>query len=63
MGDEKMTEILTIDFSADLQAWIDQRLAEGRHIDTGDYLRDLIRRDQEGILGNRSTSVKAHRSD
>ena len=63
MGDEKMTEILTIDISSDLQAWINQRLAEGRHVDAGDYLRDLIRRDQEGTLGNRSKSVNEHRSD
>ena len=30
-----------------LQSWIDQRVAEGRYSDAGDYLRDLIRRDQE----------------
>ena len=57
-----MTEILTIDISSDLQAWIDQRLAEGRHVDAGDYLRDLIRRDQEGILGPRSASANERRS-
>jgi antitoxin ParD1/3/4 len=30
-----------------LQSWIDQRVAEGRYNDAGEYLRDLIRRDQE----------------
>lgn len=30
-----------------LQSWIDQRVAEGPYNDAGEYLRALIRRDQE----------------
>jgi antitoxin ParD1/3/4 len=37
-------------FPPDLQAWIEARVAEGRFADMQDYLRDLVRRDQEGIL-------------
>ena len=36
-----------------LEQWVDVRLAEGRHADAGDYLRDLIRRDQEGAAEDR----------
>lgn len=46
-----MMDILTIDFPPDLQEWIDYRLAQGRYIDAGEYLRDLIRRDIDGLLG------------
>jgi antitoxin ParD1/3/4 len=37
----------TISMPPALEQWVDKRLAEGRYADTGDYLRDLIRRDQE----------------
>lgn len=30
-----------------LQSWIDQQVAYGRFVDASDYLRDLVRRDQE----------------
>jgi antitoxin ParD1/3/4 len=30
-----------------LKDWIDQRLAEGRYSSASDYVRDLLRRDQE----------------
>ena len=30
-----------------LSQWVETRLAEGRYADAGDYLRDLVRRDQE----------------
>lgn len=30
-----------------LQQWVDTRLAQGRYADADDYLRDLVRRDQE----------------
>ena len=36
---------MTVDMPADLQSWVDARLAGGEYIDAGDYLRDLIRRD------------------
>ncbi|MCH2487246.1 MAG: type II toxin-antitoxin system ParD family antitoxin [Erythrobacter sp.] len=34
-------------FPPDLENWIATRVAEGRHADAGDYVRDLIRRDQD----------------
>lgn len=37
-------------FPPDLQRWIDLRLAEGRYADEADYVRDLVRRDQQGLL-------------
>jgi Arc/MetJ-type ribon-helix-helix transcriptional regulator len=37
---------LTFSFPPALQAWIESRVAEGRYADAGDYIRDLIRRDQ-----------------
>jgi antitoxin ParD1/3/4 len=30
-----------------LKRWIDGRIADGRYADAGDYLRDLVRRDEE----------------
>lgn len=30
-----------------LKKWVDARLAEGRYSDAADYVRDLVRRDQE----------------
>lgn len=30
-----------------LLSWIEQRVAEGRYADAADYLRDLVRRDQQ----------------
>jgi antitoxin ParD1/3/4 len=30
-----------------LKAWAESRVAEGRHSSTSDYIRDLVRRDQE----------------
>lgn len=41
-----MTE-LSITMPPALQSWLETRLAEGRYADAGDYLRDLVRRDQE----------------
>lgn len=37
-----------------LRSWIDQRVAEGRYADAGDYLRDLVRRDQQTMSGDRA---------
>jgi antitoxin ParD1/3/4 len=45
-----MTE-LSITVPADLQRWLEARLAEGRYVDAGDYVRDLIRRDLEVAFG------------
>ena len=41
---------MSFDFPPELRRWIDVRLAEGRFADAADYVRDLIRRDQEGLL-------------
>jgi len=30
-----------------LKSWAEQRVAEGRYSSTSDYVRDLVRRDQE----------------
>ena len=44
MGETNLT------FPPDLENWIEIRLAEGRHTDAADYVRDLIRRDQDSAL-------------
>ena len=38
---------LTVILPPALQSWVDARLAEGRYADAADYLRDLVRRDQD----------------
>jgi antitoxin ParD1/3/4 len=32
-----------------LKGWAEQRVAEGRYSSTSDYIRDLVRRDQENV--------------
>lgn len=46
-----MTEMRVI-VPAELEEWIKARVAEGRHVDASDYIRDLIRRDQEGLVSD-----------
>jgi antitoxin ParD1/3/4 len=41
-----MTE-LTISMPDALQEWVNARIAQGRYVDAGDYLRDLVRLDQQ----------------
>jgi antitoxin ParD1/3/4 len=41
-----MTE-LTISVPPALKQWIDERVAQGLYYDANDYVRDLLRRDQE----------------
>lgn len=36
-----------------LKGWAEQRVAEGRYSSTSDYVRDLVRRDQEAEEGRR----------
>jgi hypothetical protein len=36
---------LLLDVTPDLQKMFDLRLAQGRHVDAAEYVRDLIRRD------------------
>lgn len=44
-----MTEIRTI-VPAELDDWVKSRLADGGYPDPGEYLLDLIRRDQLGLV-------------
>jgi antitoxin ParD1/3/4 len=41
-----MTEI-SVALPTTLSSWIDQQIAYGRFVDAADYVRDLVRRDQE----------------
>jgi antitoxin ParD1/3/4 len=43
---------MTFNFPPALQRWIEAQVAEGRYADAADYLRDLVRRDQNGLLGD-----------
>jgi antitoxin ParD1/3/4 len=38
---------MSFDFPPELRRWIEMRLAEGRYADVQEYVRDLVRRDQE----------------
>lgn len=38
---------MNISIPDQLKSWAEGRVAEGRHSSTSDYVRDLIRRDQE----------------
>jgi antitoxin ParD1/3/4 len=38
---------LNISLPEALKGWVDSRVSEGRHSSPSDYIRDLIRRDQE----------------
>jgi antitoxin ParD1/3/4 len=38
---------LSISMPPALQTWVDARLSEGSYADAADYLRDLVRRDQQ----------------
>jgi antitoxin ParD1/3/4 len=44
----------TLSFPPALQAWVDARIAEGRYADVAEYVRDLVRRDQEAIVEERN---------
>ncbi len=43
---------MSFTFPPDLESWIEMRVAEGRYTDAEDYVRDLIRRDQEGLVAD-----------
>jgi antitoxin ParD1/3/4 len=38
---------LNISIPSALKSWIDHRVSEGRYSSASDYMRDLVRRDQE----------------
>lgn len=38
---------LNVSIPPSLRQWIDHRIAEGRYSSASDYVRDLVRRDQE----------------
>ena len=38
---------LNISMPPALQSWVETQVAQGRYADAADYLRDLVRRDQE----------------
>ena len=38
---------LNVSMPSMLRSWIDHRVAEGRYSSPSDYVRDLVRRDQE----------------
>jgi len=38
---------MNISIPEKLKSWAEQRVAEGRYSSTSDYVRDLVRRDQE----------------
>jgi antitoxin ParD1/3/4 len=41
---------LNVSIPLNLKNWIDARVAEGRHSSASDYVRDLVRRDQDSAL-------------
>ena len=41
---------LNVRIPPELERWIEVRLAEGRYVDLEDYVRDLVRRDLDGLL-------------
>lgn len=40
-----------------LKGWAEARVAEGRYSSTSDYVRDLVRRDQEAVEAHRQLKV------
>ena len=40
---------LSIQLPPNLQRWVDSRVSAGRYADAAEYLRDLVRRDQEAL--------------
>lgn len=44
---------LNISMPPALQNWVDAQVAQGRYADAADYLRDLVRRDQETASDHR----------
>lgn len=43
---------LNISLPAEMHRWIDERIASGNFMDAGDYIRDLIRHDQQSEMSS-----------
>lgn len=41
--------LLGFEMPPHLERWVSSRLSDGRYVDAADYVRDLIRRDQEAM--------------
>lgn len=44
---------LNVSIPPSLENWVNTRLAQGRYVDAADYVRDLVRRDQDGEFEDR----------
>jgi hypothetical protein len=54
-------DTMVIEVTPDLQKMFDSRLAQGRYVDTAEYLRDLVRRDMAAhpdFGGNRNQQTE-----
>ena len=45
---------MNISVTDQLKSWAESRVAEGRYSSTSDYVRDLLRRDQDGEAKRRN---------
>lgn len=51
---------MSFTFPPDLESWIELRVAEGGYSDAADYMRDLVRRDQEGSVMEPAAQTPEH---
>jgi antitoxin ParD1/3/4 len=47
LGYVRPVQHLSVPLPADLQRWVEHRVAEGRYLDAAEYVRALLRRDQD----------------
>lgn len=45
---------LNVAIPPSLESWVNTRIAQGRYADAADYVRDLVRRDQENADDERA---------
>ena len=45
---------LNVSIPPSLESWVNTRLAQGRYVDAADYVRDLVRRDQDAEYEDRA---------
>lgn len=50
---------MTVSLPDPMKAWIDEQVSRGQYADAGDYLRDLVRRDQELQTGKARPTASA----